>query len=312
MKNIIILIAIILFIGAGAWLYYLQTSAPTDVYENNNDDTELNNEEGDEENGEGEDEPTEEEPAAFYRQSTIGTSVNGNDISAHHFGNGENEVLFVGGIHGGYSYNTSLLAFELIDHLEANEDMVPESVTVTIIPVLNPDGLEVTTGSTDRFSSTDVAAAQSTKIAGRFNGNEVDINRNFDCKWQAEGTWQSRKVSAGSQPFSEPEAQAIRNYVNEAAPDAVVVWYSAAGGVYASSCDNGILTETSSLTNTYASASDYQAYESFDYYAITGDMVNWLAKEEIPAISVLLSDHENTEWNKNRAGVEAVINSLAN
>lgn len=312
MKNIIILIAIILFIGAGAWLYYLQTSAPTDVYENNNDDTELNNEEGDEENGEGEDEPTEEEPAAFYRQSTIGTSVNGNDISAHHFGNGENEVLFVGGIHGGYSYNTSLLAFELIDHLEANEDVVPESVTVTIIPVLNPDGLEVTTGSTDRFSSTDVATAQSTKIAGRFNGNEVDINRNFDCKWQAEGTWQSRKVSAGSQPFSEPEAQAIRNYVNESAPDAVVVWYSAAGGVYASSCDNGILTETSALTNTYASASGYQAYESFDYYAITGDMVNWLAKEEIPAISVLLSDHKNTEWNKNRAGVEAVINSLAN
>lgn len=312
MKNIIILIAIILFIGAGAWLYYLQTSAPTDVYENNNQESELNNDTNNEEtNGENE-ELDEEEPTVFYRQSTIGTSVNGNDIIAHHFGNGENEVLFVGGIHGGYSYNTSLLAFELIDHLEANEDVVPETVTVTIIPVLNPDGLAITTGSTNRFNESDVAVAESTKVAGRFNGNEVDINRNFDCKWQAEGTWQSRQVSGGSQPFSEPEAQAIRSYVDGASPDAAVVWYSAAGGVYASSCDNGILPETSSLTNTYAIASGYPAYESFDYYAITGDMVNWLAKEGIPAISVLLSDHENTEWSKNQAGVEAVINSLAN
>jgi hypothetical protein len=36
-----------------------------------------------------------------------------------------------------------------------------------------------------------------------------------------------------------------------------------------------------------------------------------MAKEGIPAISVLLSDHENTEWAKNRAGIEAVLNIYA-
>ena len=40
-------------------------------------------------------------------------------------------------------------------------------------------------------------------------------------------------------------------------------------------------------------------------------MVNWLASLEIPAISVLLTTRENTEWNKNKAGVEAVLNYLA-
>jgi hypothetical protein len=41
-------------------------------------------------------------------------------------------------------------------------------------------------------------------------------------------------------------------------------------------------------------------------------MVNWMAQEGIPAISVLLTDRQNTEWEKNRAGIEAVLNSYAN
>jgi hypothetical protein len=41
--------------------------------------------------------------------------------------------------------------------------------------------------------------------------NDVDLNRNFDCKWQPTSTWRSTSVSAGTQPFSEPEAAAIRD-----------------------------------------------------------------------------------------------------
>jgi len=39
--------------------------------------------------------------------------------------------------------------------------------------------------------------------------------------------------------------------------------------------------------------------------------VNWLAKNKIPAISVLLSTHTDTEWDKNRKGVEALLQSYA-
>ena len=38
----------------------------------------------------------------------------------------------------------------------------------------------------------------------------------------------------GAAAFSEPEAQAIKAYVERNEPTAVVTWYSAAGGVYAS------------------------------------------------------------------------------
>jgi hypothetical protein len=240
-------------------------------------------------------------------QSNLGTSAGGETITAYHFGSGDTELLFVGGIHGGYSWNTALVAFELIDHLTKNPTLVPENVTVTVIPVLNPDGLKATVGTTGRFTPAQVPVAEATRIAGRFNANTVDLNRNFDCQWSASATWQERTVSGGSRAFSEPEAQAIRDYVGDHRPSAVVVWYSAAGGVYASSCNNGVLPQTTTLVKTYADASKYPSYNEFNYYEITGDMVNWMAKLGIPAISVLLTDHVSTEWEKNRAGIEAVI-----
>lgn len=245
------------------------------------------------------------------KEEVIGESTEGRDITAHHYGTGETELLFVGGIHGGYEWNTVLVAYELIDYLEENPNAVPENVKVTVIPVLNPDGLHETVGTDGRFTRRDVPTPQSATISGRFNANNVDLNRNFDCDWQEEGVWQSRTVSGGSEAFSEPESRAIRDYILENDPAAVVVWYSAAGGVFASNCHSGVLSETRTLTNLYADASGYPAFESFDFYKITGDMVNWLAKEGIPGISVLLSTHSDVEWTENKAGIEALLDYYA-
>ncbi len=243
--------------------------------------------------------------------NSIGKSAGGLDINAYHFGTGSTELVFIGGIHGGYEWNTSLVAFQLMDYLKQNPTIVPENVMVTVIPVMNPDGLNKTIGTTTAFMASDVPSSQDLQVAGRFNANTVDLNRNFDCDWQAEGKWQNKTVSGGTAAFSEPESQAIKSYVESKNPAAVVVWYSAAGGVFASSCHNGVSTETQALTNTYAKASGYKAYQTFDFYEITGDMVNWLAKSNVPAISVLLTNHTDTEWSKNRAGVEALLKSYA-
>ena len=249
---------------------------------------------------------TEEQvPVAEEPMTVIGESVDGRDIVAYHYGTGDTELLFVGGIHGGYSWNTTLVAYELMDYLEESSGAIPEGVRVTVIPVLNPDGLYSVIGKEGRFSASDVSG---NTVAGRFNANTVDLNRNFDCGWQEKGVWQSREVSGGSAPFSEPESKAMQTYVEEHMPDAVVVYYSAVGGVFSSNCYNGVLPETKTLTSLYANASGYRAYEDFNFYDITGDMVNWLAKERIPAISVLLTNHTDTEWSKNRAGVDALLN----
>lgn len=314
MRNILIFVFIILLVAGGAAYYFFtkedpQTYTKEEMADNTSDSSDSIDEESDSDLTENKPiDIVEPENNSQGPESTIGESAGGNDIKAYHFGDGDKELLFIGGIHGGYSWNTALVAFEMVDWLKANPNMVPNNTTITVIPVLNPDGLKKVTGTTGRFSSSQVDDSTAIRTAGRFNGNNVDLNRNFDCQWQPVGTWQNREVSGGKNVFSEPESQAIRNYVNTNQPDAVITWYSAAGGVYASNCKNGIDSETLNLTNLYAKASGYTAYEEFDYYEITGDMVNWFASKDIPAISVLLSNHQDVEWNKNKAGVKAVIN----
>lgn len=254
---------------------------------------------------------TQNQKPADKSKTVIGISTQNRDITAYHYGTGDTELLFVGGIHGGYEWNTVLVAYKLIDYLEANLSAIPKNIRVTVIPVLNPDGLYKVVGTTGRFTQTDVSASKNTVIAGRFNANGVDLNRNFDCDWQSTGVWQNTAVSGGSKVFSEKESQAFKNYIETYKPAAAVVWYSAVGGVFASNCHTGILAETRILTNAYAAASGYKAYDSFDFYETTGDMVNWLAKKTIPAISVLLSTHEDIEWSKNLAGINALLKHYA-
>lgn len=294
MRNIIILIVVLLLIGAGGYYFMTREVSDTPLVITDPNAT-----------------STDSTGSVNDKETVIGKSVENRDIIAYHYGTGEKEVLLVGGIHGGYSWNTALVAFEAMDHLTANPEAVPENVKVTIVPVLNPDGLYKVAGTAGRFTRSDIPSASAETIPGRFNSNNVDLNRNFDCDWQATGTWQSRNVSGGDNAFSEPEAQAIRSYIQANNPEAVIVWYSSAGGVFASSCHNGVSTETKELTDIYSKASGYRAYQEFNFYEITGDMVNWLAKQNIPAISVLLTNHSDTEWSKNRAGIEAILNHYA-
>lgn len=236
----------------------------------------------------------------------IGTSVEGRAIEAFTYGDGPIHLLFVGGIHGGYEWNSVLLSYQFMDHLNANPQVVPENLTVSVIPSANPDGLYRVIGQVGRFAKTDVPA-DSAAGAARFNVNNVDLNRNFDCNWQPTSTWRGQEVSAGTAPFSEPESRAIRDFVQANDPTAVVFWHSQSDAVYASECNSGVLPETRAVMNTYANAAGYRAVESFDAYPITGDAEGWLASVGIPAVTVELSTHEAVEWQKNLAGVEALF-----
>jgi len=242
-------------------------------------------------------------------QSVIGMSAGGHDITAYTFGSGDTNLLFVAGLHGGYDWNTVKLADKMLTWFESNPSVIPSGVSVTVIPNMNPDGLETTVGTTSlAFTAADVA---DNTVPGRFNANNVDLNRNFDCNWQSEGQWQNRTVDAGSSAFSEPESQALRDWVESNNPDAAVVFYSAAGAVYSAGCEGSASTASEDLMNTYANASGYPAEGLFDAYELNGDAVDWMAKQGIPGISVLLSTHQDVEWDMNRAGIEAVLENYA-
>lgn len=310
MKKAIIWILVLAVIGYG--IYYFTRKSSTDTYTGTgeNSGTTVNDSNGGAAAIGAVTTPTNKE------SEVIGTSAGGREITAYHYYSAtpsatDKEVLLVAGIHGGYEWNTALLGYQLNDYLKANPTTIPAGVKVTLIPVLNPDGLAKVVSKTGTFTAADVNPSQTVQVSGRYNGNTVDLNRNFDCDWQAKAKWQNTTVSGGTAAFSEPEAVAIRDYITNHPIAGAVVWYSSAGGVFASNCHDGVLPDTTTLTNVFAKASGYPANESFDFYAITGDMVNWMAKQQIPAISILLTNHTDTEWDKNLAGVKATLAHFA-
>ncbi len=243
--------------------------------------------------------PTQQSPVIF----SLGNSIEGRPIVAHQFNEGAQEIIIVGGIHGGYEWNTILLAYELIDHFVANPELIPETITLTIIPSANPDGQVLVTGKEGRFSPADVAEDS---VPGRFNANNVDLNRNWDCQWQPQATWRDKAVSAGSAPFSESESVILRDFFLNRQPAAVIFLHSAANGVFAAGCPETHL-ESMLLAQTYGDASGYPVYERFSSYPITGDAGDWLTMQNIPTMTVELIDHYSTEFSRNLAGMLAAM-----
>lgn len=239
--------------------------------------------------------------------SVIGKSVEGRAIETFTYGKGNATVLFVGGMHGGYEWNSVLLAYQAMDYFQAHPESIPARVAVTVIPSANPDGVFKVTGKAGRFTEADVTGDEKSQADGRFNAHAVDLNRNFGCKWKATGMWRGRSVSGGTAAFSEPETRAIRDYILEHRPAAVIFWHSQANAVYASQCEEGILPGTLAVMNAYATASGYPAVKSFDAYPVTGDAEGWLASIGIPAITVELKTHATVEWGKNWAGIQALL-----
>ncbi len=263
--------------------------------------------------------PQVEEPKLGYTYEVIGKSVEGRKIESYTYvGTGpllgtstnpaKKHVVFVGGMHGGYEWNSVLLAYQFMDYLKVNPTAIPANLTVTIIPAINPDGVFKVIGKEGRFTQAEIPAVTTeVSASGRFNAHGIDLNRNFGCHWAPTSMWQSKTVSAGTSAFSEPEAAAIRDYALKYRPDGFVFWHSQANAVYASECDNGVLPGTTDIMNAYAKAAGYPAVASFTAYKITGDSEGWLASIGIPAITVELKTHETTEWDKNLAGIKALL-----
>jgi len=292
--HLILALVVLLLLGGGA--YWLSTSGGEVDFENDLPDTidtmPVEPDGGIGDGAEPLDELLEdqiEEVATYQSETVIGSSVDGTAITAYHFGTGMNEILLVTGMHGADARNTSELGSELVSYLGADETLVPENTRITIIPVANPDGLANNS---------------------RFNTNDVDLNRNFSCDWSATSQWREQTVSGGSAPFSEPEAAAIRDYVAEVNLTGAIAWFAAEGKVYPSACEGVPSVESAELAATFAAAAGYGVEAEFDAYTINGDMTNWLADMGVPAISVLLSDRENTELAKNQAGLTAAITFL--
>jgi predicted deacylase len=295
MRNIIIVLVILILLGGGVWYFARDNTADPNGQMATTTATST---------------------ASGREYEVIGRSVEGREIQAYHFGEGENKLVLVGAIHGGYEWNSALLAYELIDYFKENPSEIPNGTKVTIIPVANPDGLAAVVGTSSRFAAADAPQfdfADEVKfsdpvVAARFNKDGVDLNRNFACQWQAQAVWRDYQVKAGTSAFSEPEARVLRDFFLREKLAGVIFYHSASNGAFTSFCGEADpLAGTASLLSTYATASGYPRYDDYPYYEVTGDAADWLSTQGIPAITVELSTHESIDWARNLAGVKAVL-----
>lgn len=233
----------------------------------------------------------------------IGYSHQGLPLEAYRFGDGPRRVALIGGLHGGYEWNTILLAYRVIDYLAAHPEAVPPALTVYVIPAANPDGQMKGVGRLGRFAPEDVVAEAS---PGRFNGAGVDLNRNWACNWTPVGLWRTTEVSGGTAAMSEPETQAIAAFVTQPPMAGVLFWHSAANAVFAGGC-NEPFPPAIELARVYSEASGYPYLPAFTAYVVTGDAADWLADQGIPAIEIELISRERLDWEQNRRGVLALL-----
>ncbi|MCA9943796.1 MAG: hypothetical protein KC449_09960, partial [Anaerolineales bacterium] len=247
--------------------------------------------------------PTNTPDPEFLGPETImlGVSAGGKDIEVVRFGNGPEVVLLVGGIHYGYAPNSVALMQQLIEYFGEKLTAIPDNVTLYIVSNINPD--------------TPVSPG---KLVGRLNANGVDLNRNWDCRWLPNALILGEIVpgSGGTEVFSEPETQLLKNFIEQSQPNAVIFWEvsdNKDGLVSPGACEVRSLVSVP-LVQYYANATGYDyvnKQEVLANFELTGDVSNWLDKIGIPALFILLPDFEEYEFQRELQGVLSVLTAIA-
>lgn len=222
--------------------------------------------------------------------SSIGSSVNGRAINAYSYGSGNQVILFTASIHGN-EYSTKYLMSDWMNELEKNYYNIPNNKKVVVIPTLNPDGN--VTGS-------------------RYNANNIDLNRNFPSyDWQTDIYSVSNQPLAGGggiQPLSEPESQAIADYIESTSPKLVMSYHSAAGYTIANLANN-----SPALASMYSNLTGYRnmtGVSSAFSYPITGTFDDWLRdKLNVTSVLIELTNNSTSEFSRNREALWAMVNS---
>jgi predicted deacylase len=213
-------------------------------------------------------------------QLVVGYSLEDRSIDVYRFGAGQRHLMVVAGIHGGYEWNTSELAYEIMDYLNAHPAYIPPEITLYVLPVLNPDGL-----------------ARARGIHGRANANRVDLNRNWPSHWQVTwdetGCWSYLPLTAGDYPGSEPETQALMNFLQTANIQAIVSYHSAAGCIFAGGQPPD--PQSVNLAKTLAASSGYAFPPKANICQYTGQLIDWASDQGIPAVDVELTNHSDLE-----------------
>jgi hypothetical protein len=236
---------------------------------------------------------------ALAQRSVIGTSIEGRDIHALKVSDNvatdesEPEVLYIGNHHARELMSVEI-PLRFAEYLLANYGVDSEVTDyvdnreIWFVPMLNPDGHYYVQQNHGGSSNSWWRKNRRDNGNGTFG---VDLNRNWGFEWGYDNIGSSPSSSSdlyrGTGPFSEPETQAIRDFVNA---HEFVMWFSYHsygelllypwGYIYGNTPDHGVFQ---ALADSLVEDNDYLPGNSASgaIYITNGDSDDWGYGEQI-------------------------------
>ena len=168
----------------------------------------------------------------FIQLGSIGKTVMGRSIPVVQIGKGKNEVHYNGSFHANEWITTLLLmvfievyakAYDLKHNIGSfNIENLFHKTSLWIVPMVNPDGVQLVQRKFNPNTSTFANAKQINHGSLNFRGwkaniRGVDLNDQFPAHWESEISRRTVFVPApqdypGTKPLSEPEARAMAEF----------------------------------------------------------------------------------------------------
>lgn len=239
--------------------------------------------------------------------ATTADSRNVYDVSVGN-ANSDNQYIVTGSIHAREYITTKLvmmLMVDLLDSMEENSDFL-----IHFVPMINPDGVSISQlgkkgiqsdyilSQVEQIAENDGSSIEDREYLRQWksNANGVDLNRNFDAKWdEFEGNpYPSSERYKGSFPGSESEAAALisltQNYpikktISYHTKGNVIYWYFAQTGE--------LLEETENFATRISNSTGYEMDADFESLDPAGYKDWAICQMEIPSITIEVGTGEN-------------------
>lgn len=241
--------------------------------------------------------------------SSIGKSIENRDLWAikisDNVASNEGEVIvtLLGGHHA-REWISIDVPFLIAEHLleeydsDATIKSLVDNAEIWIVPLVNPDGHQHS-----------VTSARLWRKNRRNNGDGtfgVDLNRNYEHEWGGPGSSGNTfsEIYRGTAPFSEPETQAVRDFLQQNPPKALISYHSYSqlvlypwGHTDAPAPDETLLRDLSVAIADEIRAVhsvSYTPQQSAELYLASGDTTDWLyALLSAPSFTIELRPRGN-------------------
>lgn len=204
---------------------------------------------------------------------SIGESVMEKKILCIKAGNGPKK-LFVNGAHHGLEYLTAAFILQFLrEYLRAwetgaklfdyNVERLFAETTIYAVPMVNPDGVDIAVNGIDITNPyhrklISMVGIHSFNRVWQANANGVDINHNYDADWRVVELRPSPSKYSGPYSESEPETQAVVEFVRDKGFDMLLAFHSQGGEIYYD-FDGKQSAGAQALAEEFAGVSGYKA-----------------------------------------------------